>query len=118
MNNNQSQIEEKAKASVAVGKQKNTNRKSEVLLKNQRRLFAVNGLYSFLRLETHESETKSPKRKLSHETPKAAPITETKLAKFYNHAIQSHTSPSSSVCYTSNTQQRQRNIEHERFCIQ
>ena len=85
---------------VAVGKQRDTDRKSEVLLKDQRRLFTVNGLYSFfLRLETRESETKSPKRKLSHETHKAAPITETKLAKFYNHAIQSHTSPSSSVCY-------------------
>ena len=31
---------------VAVGKQRDTNRKSEVLLKDQRRLFAVNGLYS------------------------------------------------------------------------
>ena len=58
------------------------------------------GFTVFYNWKHARAKTKSLKRKLSHETPKAAPITETKLAKFYNHAIQSHTSPSSSVCYT------------------
>ena len=72
---------------VAVGNREIANRKSGVLLKNQRCLFAVNGLYSLYDSKCKRQIEANFRKKNCHETPTRAPITNNKIAKFCKNSF-------------------------------